>query len=74
MSSAAEQEAVQDPAGRAVEPGRPPGRAAPVTVRTEITESGGIAAGTGIAAATEAVRAAPRAPVVWPGAPMPLGA
>ncbi|MFC9803792.1 glycogen debranching protein GlgX [Streptomyces bacillaris] len=74
MSSAAEQEAVQDPAGRAVEPGRPPGRAAPVTVRTEITDSGGITAGTGIAAATEAVRAAPRAPVVWPGAPMPLGA
>ncbi|MFJ4824046.1 glycogen debranching protein GlgX [Streptomyces bacillaris] len=74
MSSAAEQEAVQDPAGRAVEPGRPPGRAAPVTVRTEITESTGMAAGTGIAAATEAVRAQPRAPVVWPGAPMPLGA
>ncbi|MYT97472.1 MULTISPECIES: glycogen debranching protein GlgX [unclassified Streptomyces] len=74
MSSAAEQEAVQDPAGRAVEPGRPPGRAAPVTVRPEIPESTGITAGTGLTAAPGTVRAAPRAPVVWPGAPMPLGA
>nr|WP_202537083.1 glycogen debranching protein GlgX [Streptomyces sp. SID8350] len=74
VSSAAEQEAVQDPAGRAVEPGRPPGRAAPVTVRPEIPESTGITAGTGLTAAPGTVRAAPRAPVVWPGAPMPLGA
>ncbi|MFJ9636156.1 glycogen debranching protein GlgX [Streptomyces sp. NPDC101178] len=62
MSSAAEQEAVKEPAGTAVEPGGPPGRATPVTVRTEVEEI------------TGALRAEPRAPVVWPGAPMPLGA
>ncbi|WP_433403535.1 glycogen debranching protein GlgX [Streptomyces sp. CA-146814] len=62
MSSAAEQEAVQEPAGTAVEPAGPPGRATPVTVRTEVEEI------------TGALRAEPRAPVVWPGAPMPLGA
>ncbi|CAM5503383.1 hypothetical protein SCYAM73S_04164 [Streptomyces cyaneofuscatus] len=90
MSSAAEQEAVQEPAGRAVEPGQPSGRAAPVTVRTEVTGTEAAGAvrtedpnGLRVAAAqavrpevtgTEAVRAEPRAPVVWPGAPMPLGA
>ncbi|MFD3411950.1 glycogen debranching protein GlgX [Streptomyces cyaneofuscatus] len=104
MSSAAEQEAVQEPAGTAVRPGEPPGRPAPGTVRTEVT--GTEAAGTvrtedpnglrGEAAQTlrveaaqavrvenaqavrlevaQAVGAEPRAPVVWPGAPMPLGA
>ncbi|MFJ7057348.1 glycogen debranching protein GlgX [Streptomyces griseobrunneus] len=67
MSSAAEQEAVQEPAGRAVRPGEPPGVPEPGTVRTE--DSNGLRV-----EVTEALRAEPRAPVVWPGAPMPLGA
>ncbi|WP_411080797.1 glycogen debranching protein GlgX [Streptomyces sp. cmx-18-6] len=89
MSSAAEQEAVQEPAGTAVRPGEPPGPAAPGTVHTEdanglrveVTEdANGLrvevtedANGLRVEV-TEAVRAEPRAPAVWPGAPMPLGA
>ncbi|MFJ4968333.1 glycogen debranching protein GlgX [Streptomyces sp. NPDC088755] len=76
MSSAAEQEAVQEPAGTAVRPGEPPGRAAaPGTVRTE--DPNGLRVEAARAVRVEiahAVRTEPRAPVVWPGAPMPLGA
>ncbi|MFD0422072.1 glycogen debranching protein GlgX [Streptomyces parvus] len=62
MSSAAEQEAVQDPEREAVQD---PGTVA--AVRAEIVE----VRRTGHA---EAQRAAAPAPAVWPGAPMPLGA
>ncbi|MEW1610964.1 MULTISPECIES: glycogen debranching protein GlgX [unclassified Streptomyces] len=76
MSSAAEQEAVQEPAGTAVRPGEPPGRAAaPGTARTE--DPNGLRVEAARAVRVEiahAVRTEPRAPVVWPGAPMPLGA
>ncbi|MGW4035287.1 glycogen debranching protein GlgX [Streptomyces sp. NPDC004778] len=62
MSSAAEQEAVQDPEREAVQD---PGTVA--AVRAEIAEVQRIEY-------AEAVRAAAPAPAVWPGAPMPLGA
>ncbi|MFE2295553.1 glycogen debranching protein GlgX [Streptomyces sp. NPDC059452] len=75
MSSAAEQEAVQDPAGRAVRPGEPPGRTAPGTTVTEAASTVRTQDTDRLRPETaEAVRAEPRAPVVWPGAPMPLGA
>ncbi|WP_179894742.1 glycogen debranching protein GlgX [Streptomyces sp. f150] len=62
MSSAAEQEAVQDPEREAVQD---PGTVA--AVRAEIVE-------VQRTEYAEAVRAATPAPAVWPGAPMPLGA
>ncbi|MET8055894.1 glycogen debranching protein GlgX [Streptomyces microflavus] len=75
MSSAAEQEAVQEPAGTAVRPGEPPGVPEPGTVRTEDSNGLRLEAAQAVSVeAAQAVRAEPRAPVVWPGAPMPLGA
>ncbi|MBK3586822.1 glycogen debranching protein GlgX, partial [Streptomyces sp. MBT57] len=75
MSSAAEQEAVQEPAGTAVRPGEPPGVPEPGTVRTEDSNGLRLEAAQAVSVeAAQAVRAGPRAPVVWPGAPMPLGA
>ncbi|XCM29699.1 glycogen debranching protein GlgX [Streptomyces parvus] len=62
MSSAAEQEAVQDPEREAVQD---PGTVA--AVRAEIVE-------VQRTEHAEAARAAAPAPAVWPGAPMPLGA
>ncbi|SNB61381.1 glycogen debranching protein GlgX [Streptomyces sp. PgraA7] len=62
MSSAAEQEAVQDPEREAVQD---PGTVA--AVRAEIVE-------VQRTEHAEAVRAAAPAPAVWPGATMPLGA
>ncbi|MCA1275378.1 hypothetical protein LCE32_36035, partial [Streptomyces sp. 7G] len=62
MSSAAEQEAVQDPEREAVQD---PGAVA--AVRAEIVE-------VQRTEYAEAVRAAAPAPASWPGAPMPLGA
>ncbi|MEU1172198.1 glycogen debranching protein GlgX [Streptomyces microflavus] len=75
MSSAAEQEAVQEPAGTAVRPGEPPGVPEPGTVRTEDSNGLRLEAAQAVSVeAAQAVRAEPRAPAVWPGAPMPLGA
>ncbi|KAA6203202.1 glycogen debranching protein GlgX [Streptomyces parvus] len=62
VSSAAEQEAVQDPEREAVQD---PGTVA--AVRAEIVE-------VQRTEHAEAARAAAPAPAVWPGAPMPLGA
>ncbi|MFI1222107.1 MULTISPECIES: glycogen debranching protein GlgX [unclassified Streptomyces] len=71
MSSAADQEAVQDPAGAAVGSGEPPGPAGPPAVEDALRAE---VARTRRADLAEAVRARAGAPAVWPGAPMPLGA